>query len=189
MQGVIHSILAGSNIGILVLATGAFFFRLLLWNREGKIADYADKVAFVAAGAGLTLAVLSGLSGYFLTWSPEAVGSMLLTQNKILVTVALLMSWGMFVVIRWRAGDNLWKSTPLKLWTALLVLFGFINTVLVGSMGGSAALIGTALDPALIALNINRYISLSWGVGLSIVLIVLSLGVAAFSAYKTRQSR
>jgi hypothetical protein len=188
MQGVLHTILAGANIGILVLATGAFFVRLALGRSETTLAQWADIVTFSAAVIGFFLAILSGLSGYFLTWPREAIQNTVLTQNKTLVVVALLGSWGMFAYLRWRVGADLWKSVPLKLWSTLLVLFGFVNTVLVGSMGGSASLKGTLLDPALLALNMNRYVSLSWAMWINVVLIVLSVAVVAFTVLRRRKA-
>lgn len=65
--------------------------------------------------------------------------------------------------------------------------FGFVNTVLVGSMGGSAALKGTALDPALLALNLNRFTSLSWGTTLNVVVIVLSIAAVGATYYMRRR--
>jgi hypothetical protein len=50
-------------------------------------------------------------------------------------------------------------------------------------MGGSAGLTGTVLDPLLLALNINRYMSLAWGPYLTVLVIVL---VAALYAYSVR---
>jgi hypothetical protein len=188
MQGVLHTILAGANIGILVLATGAFFLRLALGRSDTTLAQRADIIAFSAAVVGFSLAILSGLSGYFLTWPREAIQSTLLTQNKTLVTVALLGSWGMFAYLRWRVGPDLWKSVPLKVWSTLLVLSGFVNTVLVGSMGGSASLKGTALDPALLALNLNRYVSLSWAIWVNVLLIVLSVAVVGYTVLRRRKA-
>jgi hypothetical protein len=188
MQGLLHTILAGANIGILVLATGAFFVRLALGRSETTLAHWVDIIAFSAAVVGFLLAILSGLSGYFLTWPREAIQSTVLTQNKTLVVIALLGSWGMFAYLRWRVGPALWQSMPLKLWSALLVAFGFVNTVLVGSMGGSASLKGTALDPALLALNMNRYVSLSWAIWVNVVLIALSVAVVAYTLLRRRRT-
>ena len=188
MGSIYHTVLSGITVGILFLATVAFFIRLLLGGRNDKLADSADIVAYWSAIAGVILAIFTGLSGYFLTWPQEAIQNTLLAQNKTLASVALLVSFGMFILIRWRIGKDMWRSTPLKIWSTILIGFGFINTVLLGSMGGSATLAGTALDPALISLNINRFVSLSWGPVLSVILILLGIGAAAYGLMRSRQS-
>lgn len=181
-MSIIHTVLSGANIGIFVLATLAFAIRFILGNRNDEMSNAADTVAYAGAGVGVLLAVLTGLSGYFLTWPQEAIRYTLLTQNKVLVATALLVCWGMFVALRWQAGKAMWQNLPMKLWALVLVAFGFLNVVLVGSLGGSASLAGTILDPALITLNLNRFVSLSWGVSLSVVLILVGIGAAAYPA-------
>lgn len=189
MEGLFHTVLSGANIGIFVLATGAFFLRLFMGNRNDRPAEIADQVAYVAAAAGFVLAIFTGLTGMFGTWPQEAIRETLLIQNKILVTAALLGSWGMFIFLRWRVGPALWQSTPLKAWSTLLVLVGFINTVLVGSMGGSASLKGTILDPLLWTLNLNRFTTLSWGPILSGLVIVAVLALVVFTSRQKSANR
>ncbi|MBK8986780.1 MAG: hypothetical protein IPM39_12000 [Chloroflexi bacterium] len=188
MQGLLHTVLSGANIGILVLATAAFAVRFFMGSRDDNLAASADKVAYVAAAVGVILAIFTALSGIFGTWPREAIRETLLIQNKMLVASALIGSWGMFVLLRWRVGPKLWQNSTLKLWSAFLVLVGFLNTVLVGSMGGSASLKGTILDPVLWSLNLNRFTSLSWGPVLSVVVIVVVLALAVFTGRKRASS-
>lgn len=183
MGTIIHVLLGGTNVGILALAAAAVAVRLLLGRQRSDLARGADLVAYTATAAGLGLAVLSGLTGFFGTWPREAIATTVLSQNKTLVTLALLSSWGLFLFLRWRVGPSLWDYPVLRVWSIVLVAIGFVNTVLVGSMGGSAGLTGTVLDPLLLALNINRYMSLAWGPYLTALLIVL---VVILYAYSTR---
>jgi hypothetical protein len=183
MGTIIHVLLGGTNVGILALAAAAVVVRLLADKRRPDLARGADQLAYVATAVGLGLAVLSGLSGFFGTWPREAIATTVLAQNKTLVTLALMASWGLFLFLRWRVGPSLWDYPVLKVWSVVLVAIGFVNTVLVGSMGGSAGLTGTVLDPLLLALNINRYMSLAWGPYLTVLVIVL---VAALYAYSVR---
>lgn len=187
MEGLFHTVLSGANIGMLVLAAAAFAVRFFMGRRNDEWAAGADRVAFVAAAAGTFLIIFTGLAGYFGTWPREAMRETLLIQNKILVTFALFGSWGTFVFLRWRVGPGLWQQTPLKLWSAFLVIVGFINTVLVGSLGGSASLKGTILDPVLWTLNLNRFTSLSWGPILSI-LVIVAVAAVAFVTGRQRAS-
>jgi hypothetical protein len=188
MEGLLHTVLSGANIGMLVLAAAAFAVRFFMGRRNDEWAVGADRVAFVAAASGTLLIIFTGLAGYFGTWSREAIHETLLIQNKILVTFALFGSWGMFVLLRWRVGPALWQQTSLKLWSAFLVVVGFINTALVGSLGGSASLKGTVLDPVLWTLNLNRFTSLSWGPVLSILVIVVVIAVAVVTGRRPTSS-
>lgn len=181
MGTIIHVLLGGTNVGILVLAAAAVTVRLLVGKRHSSLAKGADQIAYVAAAVGLGLAVLSGLSGFFGTWPREAMTTTVLAQNKMLVTMALLGSWGLFLFLRWRVGPALWDSPILSGWSAFLVTVGSINTVLVGSMGGSAALTGTLLDPLFLALNINRYMSLAWSPLLTGALILAVIALIIYS--------
>ena len=188
-MSIIHTILSGANVGIFVLATLAFALCFFLGSQKNdKLAEAADIVAFVGAGAGSVLAILTGLSGYFLTWPQEAIRTTLLTQNKVLAAIALLVCWGLYFFLRWQVGKALWENMSLKIWSLVLVAFGFVNVVLVGSMGGSASLTGTLLDPALIALNINRFVSLSWGPAISIILILIGIAGVVYPTIQRSRS-
>jgi hypothetical protein len=187
MDGVFHTILGGANIGVLVLATVGYFLRLAIGSNRGALSQSTDAIAYGGALAGILIAVLSGLSGYFGTWSMEAVRTSLLTQNKVLVTLALLGSWGLFLLMRWRLGTELYRRPLAVLWSMILVVIGFINTTLVGSMGGSASLKGTALDPVFISFNINRYVSLEWGILINVILIVVGLGLLGSALFMRRR--
>jgi hypothetical protein len=181
MGTILHVLLGGTNVGILALAAAAVAVRLLVSRQRPELARGADLVAYVATAAGLGLAVLSGLTGFFGTWPREAIATTVLSQNKTLVTLALMSSWGLFLFLRWRVGPALWDNPVLRVWSVVLVVIGFINTILVGSMGGSAGLTGTVLDPLLLALNINRYMSLAWSPLLTGLMIVLVLALLVYS--------
>lgn len=193
MNGLLHTVLAGANVGIFALAAAAFALRFLLGWGEGRGAHRgrqapgwsagADRVAYAAASAGLLLGVLTALSGVFATWPLEAIRETVLARNKVGVTATLLVAWGMFVLLRWRAGPEMWGRPLLKGWSAVLVLVGFAGTVLAGSMGGSAALKGTILEPVLEATGVNRFQPLALPPLMSGVVI---LGVVALVWYSRR---
>ena len=189
MTSVFHTVLSGASVGMFVLAAMAFALRFVLGQRNDRLAHNADVVVFAAAATGVVVSIFTGLSGYFLTWPQDAIRSTLLTQNKVLASVALLMCWGMLVLLRWRVGEALWTHWPLKLWAALLVAFGMVNVAMLGSMGGSAALQGSLLDPALTSLNINRFVSIAWGPALSIALIVVGLLAFAYPALQRSRQK
>ncbi len=189
MQGLLHTILAGANVGILVLASAAFVLRLLAGRARGDLARGADLVAYAGIAAGTLLGVLTFLTGLLGTWPMAAIGGTVLAQNKVLVAVAMLAAYAMVWLLRWRAGPQLWDRAGLRAWATVLVVIGFVNLVLAGSMGGSAALKGTVLDPLLLATGINRYVSLVWGIWLNVVIIVLSVLFVAVSLVRAGRSR
>ena len=189
MEGVLHTILAGSNVGILLLATAAFFTRFLMGASRSEAAVRLDQLAFGAAAAGFFLAIPTILTGLLGTWSLAAIGTTLLAQNKILAATALLAAFGMFSFLRWREGSRIWEVPRLKFLAAVLMLVGFINLVLVGSMGGSASLKGTILDPLFLAVGINKFVTLTWGLWINIALIVLTVIFVAYAMAVPRGRR
>lgn len=195
MDGLFHTVLAGANVGVFSLAAAAFLVRLLIVpflpgrHDEGageiRWAAGADQVAYVAAAVGLFLAVLTGLTGAFATWPMEAIRGTVLARNKIGVTATLLTAWGMFVLLRRQAGPALWEHGVLRGWSAFLVLVGFGATMLAGSMGGSASLKGTLVEPALQALDVNRFQALSWPPAVSVLLILVALALLLYRPGRT----
>ena len=187
MDGLFHTVLAGANVGVFSLAAAAFMVRLVVVPflpdardgaaGEGRWATGADQIAYVGAAVGLLLAVLTGLTGAFATWPMEAIRGTILARNKIGVTVTLVTAWGLFVVLRAQAGPKLWEHGVLRGWSAFLVLVGFGTTVLAGSMGGSASLKGTIVEPVLVVLEVNRFQPLSWPPAVSILLILAAVAL------------
>ena len=107
-------------------------------------------ILFLAATFWLLLNVIKPLWGDKVAWSQPGLWHLVTAYFWILApvlvaTATLLGFWGMFVFLRWRVGPALWQQPPLKLWSAILVIVGFINTVLIGSLGGSALLEETAV--------------------------------------------
>jgi hypothetical protein len=184
MNGLMHTILSGANVGILALAAVAFGFRFFLKDSESSLARGADTIAFVSAAFGFVLAIFTALSGYFGTWHPAAVSASMLLLNKIILSFMLLGAWGAFVFLRWKAGPALYENTVLKVWAGVLVVLGFISSGLLGSLGGSAALKGTAIQGIYAAFDINRYNPWTFASWFSLVLIVIALGVAFYSSRK-----
>ena len=61
------------------------------------------------------------------------------------------------VIWRKQMGEELWQNTVAKLWGGVLVVVGFICIGLLGSLGSSAALKGTAIQGIYATFNINRF--------------------------------
>jgi hypothetical protein len=188
MHGIFHTILAGATVGIFFLATAAYVFRFVLKDGESLNARRADTVTLVSAATGTVIGALALLTGLLATWPFDAIIGTLLAQNKLLASITAVVALGMVWLLRVRAGRGMWTNRATRLWSAVLMLIALVNVGLAGSMGGSAALKGTALDPLLIAVRINRYVSLSWGPALSVAVIVLSLAVLAYAQMRAGKS-
>jgi hypothetical protein len=188
MHGIFHTILAGATVGIFFLAVAAYVFRFVLKDGESLNARRADTVTLVSAATGTVIGALALLTGLLATWPFDAITGTLLAQNKLLASITAVVALGMVWLLRVRAGRGMWTNRATRLWSAVLMLIALVNVGLAGSMGGSAALKGTALDPLLIAVRINRYVSLSWGPALSIAVIVLSLAVLAYAQMRAGKS-
>ena len=182
MDGLFHTILSGANVGILGLAAAAFALRFFLSDAKSPLAKSADLVAYASAIVGLALSVVTALTGYFGTWAGPAVASSMLLQNKIMLSLVLFGSWGMFVFLRKQMGEGLWQNTVAKLWGGALVVVGFICIGLLGSLGGSAALKGTAIQGIYATFNINRFMPWELAAWFSILLIVVVLGLTFYSS-------
>jgi hypothetical protein len=181
MHGILHTILAGATVGIFFLGAVAFLMRFVLRDGETLTARRADTVLFVSVAAGTVFGSLALLTGLFSTWPLAAITGTVLAQNKLLTAVTAVAAFAMLWLLRSRAGRGMWKDARLRLWAAVLMLIAMLNIGLTGSMGGSAALKGTALDPLLLALELNRYVSLSWGPLLNVLVLLLSAAAVVYS--------
>ena len=147
------------------LANGTMVALLVVWN--------------------VIFAVLAGLTGFYTTWGFEAVTSVTLTMNKIMIgsfglLALLLMGW-----IRYRYGPGLWDDASLKSSYALLGFIGSGAAIVTGSLGGKAALLGTALEWLWELLNVEPLFPMVmpvWGA----VILTVAVGVVVAIALALR---
>jgi hypothetical protein len=161
----LHSMLIEMHGGMLTLAAicilglvaARFHFGLrkrsqlygIFWPLDGFfewVARYAEPTAFVASIGGVIGIIISSIVGYY-AWPAEELLGRPLVLNKIMFTIFATELWIIFLTIRGKYGDALWKYRGLAATYVCVGLAGFFFMVLTGSMGGHMAGKGSVLDP------------------------------------------
>lgn len=110
------------------------------------VTRYAEPTAFVAGIGGVIGLIISSIVGYYV-WPAEELLNRPLALNKIMFAIFATQLWIIFLTIRGKYGDALWKHRSLAATYACAGLAGFFFMVLTGSMGGHMAGKGSVLDP------------------------------------------
>ncbi len=144
--------------GVLVMGLAALV-RLLApkeWIVRGVDLRLANgtMVALLAVWS-LVFAVLSMITGIWMTWGYETVTSLSLTLNKSMFGTFALMALVLMLVLRFKYGPQLWDDVALRISYILLALVAAGVAVVNGSLGGEAGLIGTALSQIWNLLGVN----------------------------------
>jgi hypothetical protein len=93
--------------------------------------------------------------------------------------VFALELWLVFVFIRSKYGENLWKNGGMAAVYACLAIFGFLFVVLAGSLGAHMTGKGSVLDPVYALLGVNP---VTFGViGFNFVIVLVSVSVVAIA--------
>jgi hypothetical protein len=131
-----------------------------------KLARYAEPTAFLASIGGVIGLVVSSIVGYY-AWPVKVIMTSPLALNKIMIAIFSTEFWLVFLLIRARYGENLWKNGRLATIYVCSGFAGFFFMVLTGSLGGHMAGKGSVLDPVYELLGINT--DIPWIVGLDLV--------------------
>jgi hypothetical protein len=134
---------------VVSLITGLFFFTVLAvvvrlvmqWrgaDPHAPLAVGADQGALWAAIIGTVLIIAAMITGFSI-WSPSAAFNSPIMRNKILTAILLLVTFAVFIVIRWSVGQRLWHNRTLSLFYGLLALAGFHWSMVTNSIGGDIA--------------------------------------------------
>lgn len=192
MKAIVHMIVSGATIGILFVATALFFTILFLRRSDSSSVEKFYRALLITSATGTLFAAAAFLSGYFGTWSSAAISFTLLAHNKVIISWIALAAWGSFVTLLWQRREGIFCDSLTRAWSTFLVIVGAISAALLGSMGGSAILKGTALEPILQALDLNRYTSVSDGLTLVALLaigaiIAIGTGMACKGCCRAKQ--
>lgn len=169
----LHSMLIEMHGGMLTLASvcilglvAAKFHRSLrkriqwygiFWPLDSlfeRVTHYAEPTAFLAGIGGVIGLIVSSIAGYYV-WPAEELLNRPLALNKIMFAIFATELWVIFVVIRGKYGEALWKHRGLATTYVCAGLAGFFFIVLTGSMGGHMAGKGSVLDPIYEILGIS----------------------------------
>jgi hypothetical protein len=120
----------------------------------GRVARYTDPTAYLAVIGAVVGIIVSAIVGFFI-WTIDFLASSPLGMSKVMFSVFAIAPLIVFIFIRSKSGENLWKSDSLSALYAGLGILGFIFAVIAGSLGGHMALKGSILDPIYALLGID----------------------------------
>jgi len=93
--------------------------------------------------------------------------------SKVMFCVFATEFWMVFVFIRSKYGENLWKNSAMAAVYACVGIFGFLFAVLAGSLGAHMTGKGSVLDPVYALLGVNP---VTFGViGFDFVIVLVSV--------------
>jgi len=193
----VHSMLVELHSGMLVLAVICIFATIaarshgrmrrtsesygVFWPADsfmGKIGRYAESTAYVAGIVGVIGIIFSAIVGFYV-WPIDLVTSSNLGLNKIMFSVFALELWAVFVFLRSKYGENLWRNVGTATVYSLTGIFGFVFIVLTGSLGGHMAGIGSILDPVYTSVGVDP---VKFGfTGYSYVVVLVSVSIVAIA--------
>jgi len=189
--GALHSMLIEMHGGMLTLATICILAMVIIkfhrkmrrtserygifWPLDSfieKLARYAEPTAYLAGIGGVVGLVGSSVVGFYV-WPVEALMNSSLGLSKVMFSIFATELWILFVVIRSRYGEDLWKNSELATIYVCTGFVGFFFIVLTGSFGGHMAGKGSVLDPVYGLLGVNP--EAFWIIGLDMVPLLITV--------------
>jgi hypothetical protein len=185
-----HAITVGLTTGMLALALFAVLIRLYAESgqqQNRRLAAYADGAAILGASVGLFFMVGALLTG-FAQWPTLAYLHSPIVKNKIFTALVAVVFWGGFLLLRWRAGEGLWRDRALTAVYTLLALGGFAFIVFTNSIGGHIARKPSGFERLVMAVGIETRRTFTLPEGVSILLILLGLAGIGWGVWRGRPS-
>lgn len=156
-QQAFHAITVGLTTGMLALALFAVLVKLYADarpQRNERLSTYADGAAIFGASVGLVF-LLGALITGFAQWPVEAYLNSPIVKNKIFTAFVALVFWVGFLLLRWQAGEGLWRDRRLVALYTFLALGGFAYIVFTNSIGGHIAGKPSGFERLVMALGIE----------------------------------
>ncbi|MEE9123870.1 MAG: hypothetical protein V3U14_05150 [candidate division NC10 bacterium] len=185
-----HAITAGLSTGMLALALFAVLVKLYADarpQRNERLSTYADGAAIFGASVGV-LFLLGALVTGFAQWPMEAYLHSPIAKNKIFTALVALMFWVGFLLLRWRAGDGLWRDRRLVALYLFLALGGFASIVFTNSIGGHLAGKPSGFERLVMAVGIETRRTFTLPEWVSGLLILLGLAGIGWGVLRRRSS-
>ena len=206
-----HSVLKEMHGGMLTLATICILAIVIdrihlrmarkngghgnFWSTDsitGKLFRYTEPTAYLAGIFGIIGLITSAIVGSFV-WPTELITGSALGLNKIMFSIFATELWIIFVCLRSKYGENLWKNSAMATVYACLGVLGFLFMVIAGSLGAHMSAIanmtgkGSVIDPIFALFGIDP---VTFGVtgfdfviiliGVSLVLLVVPITVVLY---------
>lgn len=119
-----------------------------------KIVRYTEPTAYLAGIGGVIGLVVSAIIGFY-AWPSDVLMNSPTGLTKVMFSIFATELWAVFVIVRSKYGEALWKNRGLSGVYACIGLVGFFFMVLTGSFGGHMAGKGSVLDPVYEILKVN----------------------------------
>ncbi len=149
-----------------------------------KLVRYTEPTAYLAGMGGVIGLVVSSIVGYYV-WPAEALMNSSLGLTKVMFSIFATELWLLFVVIRLKSGEDLWRNGGLAAVYVCAGFAGFFFMVLTGSFGGHMAGKGSVLDPVYGLLGVDP--EAFWIIGFGMVPLLIAVAfieiVAAFAFF------
>ena len=207
----LHSMLIEMHGGMLTLATicilAIVIDRIYLrtrrtnnrhdsfWSTDsvmGKLFRYTEPTAYLAGIGGVIGLIISAIVGTFV-WPMEILTTTALPLNKIMFSILATELWIIFVCLRTKYGENLWKNSAMATVYACLGILGFLFMVIAGSLGAHMSGKVSVIDPIFALFGIDP---VTFGVtgfdfviiliGVSLVLVVVPMTVVLYLQRRKR---
>ena len=194
-----HSMLIEMHSGMLTLATFCLLATIIdrihlrmgktndkpgsFWSTDsaiGKLSRYTEPTAYIAGIGGVIFLIISAIVGTYV-WPTELITTSTLGLNKVMFFIFATELWIIFVGLRAKYGENLWKNGAMATFYTCLGLLGFIFTVIAGSLGAHMSDMtqlsgkGSVLDPIFALFGIDPVTFGVTGLDFVIILIVVSI--------------
>ncbi|MFB3889231.1 MAG: hypothetical protein ACE14S_07045 [Candidatus Bathyarchaeia archaeon] len=144
----------------------------------GTLGRYAEPTAYLAGIGAVIGLILSAVVGFYI-WPIEFLTNSPLGLSKVMFSVFATELMFVFVFIRSKYGENLWRNRGTAAVYACLGIFGFLLMMLAGSLGGHMAGKGSILDPIYALVGINPE---SFGfLGLNYAVVLVGFSVVAIA--------
>jgi hypothetical protein len=196
----LHSMLIEMHGGMLTLATICIIAIILdrihlkmsgtnnkeagFWSTAsamGKLARLTEPTAYVAGIGGVIGLIISAIVGAYV-WDIELLISDYfgnLGWTKVMFSIFATELWIIFVLLRKKYGENLWKNSGMAIVYSCVGVLGFLFVVISGSLGAHLTSLahnldtGSVLDPIFELIGIDP---LTFGVTESNFIIALIIG-------------
>jgi hypothetical protein len=158
----------------------------------GKLSRYAEPTAYVAGIGGVIGLITSAIVGIYV-WPIELITTSTLGLNKVMFFIFATELWIIFVCLRSKYGENLWKNSAMATVYACLGVLGFLFMVIAGSLGAHMSQKASVIDPIFALFGIDP---VTFGVtgfdfviiliGVSLVLVVVPITVVLYIQRRKR---
>ncbi len=211
-----HSMLIELHGGMLTLATICIIATVIdrihlrmrrtndrpgsFWSTDsvmGKLSRYTEPTAYVAGIGGVIGLITSAIVGSYV-WPTELITTSILGLNKVMFFIFATELWIIFVGLRSKYGENLWKNSAMATVYTCVGLLGFLFTVIAGSLGVHMSDItqlvkGSVIDPIFALFGIDPATFGVTGfdfviilIGVSLVLVVVPITVVLYLQRRKR---